>query len=181
MIPRGTGVVLNNEMDDFSVKPGVPNLYGLIGAEANAIAPGKRPLSSMSPTFIENEHAVAILGTPGGSRIISMVLLGILDFADGKMPESWVSLPRFHHQYYPDVVQYEEGAFDAKTLQRCGKGAYPQGPESPGATCRRSISTSASIAYWLPVIRAVSARPTSRSSPGNSDEPVSRTGAQSVA
>ncbi len=118
MIPRGTGVLLNNEMDDFSVKPGVPNLYGLIGAEANAIAPGKRPLSSMSPTFVENEHAVAILGTPGGSRIISMVLLGILDFADGKMPESWVSLPRFHHQFYPDVVQYEEGAFDAKTLQR---------------------------------------------------------------
>jgi gamma-glutamyltranspeptidase/glutathione hydrolase len=117
MMPRGTGVLLNDEMDDFSVKPGVPNLYGLIGAEANAIAPGKRPLSSMSPTFVENERAVGILGTPGGSRIITMVLLGILDFADGNMPESWVSLPRFHHQYYPDVVQYEDGAFDAKTLQ----------------------------------------------------------------
>jgi gamma-glutamyltranspeptidase/glutathione hydrolase len=117
MIPPGTGVLLNNEMDDFSVKPGVPNLYGLIGAEANAIAPGKRPLSSMSPTFVESERAVGILGTPGGSRIITMVLLGILDFADGNMPESWVSLPRFHHQYYPDVVQYEAGAFSAKTLR----------------------------------------------------------------
>jgi len=117
VVPSGTGVLLNDEMDDFSAKPGVPNLYGLIGAEANAIAPGKRPLSSMSPTFVENEHAVGILGTPGGSRIITMVLLGILDFVDGTMPESWVSLPRYHHQYYPDVLQYEAGAFDAKTLQ----------------------------------------------------------------
>jgi gamma-glutamyltranspeptidase/glutathione hydrolase len=117
MIPPGTGVLLNNEMDDFSVKPGVPNLYGLIGAEANAVEPGKRPLSSMSPTFVESEYAVGILGTPGGSRIITMVLLGILDFAEGNMPASWVSLPRYHHQYYPDVLQYEPDAFDAKTLQ----------------------------------------------------------------
>jgi gamma-glutamyltranspeptidase/glutathione hydrolase len=117
MIPPGTGVLLNNEMDDFSVKPGVPNLYGLIGAEANAVEGGKRPLSSMSPTFVESEYAVGILGTPGGSRIITMVLLGILDFAEGNMPASWVSLPRYHHQYYPDVLQYEPDAFDAKTLQ----------------------------------------------------------------
>lgn len=117
MVPPGTGVLLNDEMDDFSVKPGVPNLYGLIGAEANAIEPGKRPLSSMSPTFVESEYAVGILGTPGGSRIITMVLLGILDFAEGNMPASWVSLPRFHHQYYPDVVQYEPDALDAGTLQ----------------------------------------------------------------
>lgn len=117
LIPPGTGVLLNDEMDDFSVKPGVPNLYGLIGAEANAIEPGKRPLSSMSPTFVENEYAVGILGTPGGSRIITMVLLGILDFAEGNMPASWVGLPRFHHQYYPDVVQYEADALDAATLQ----------------------------------------------------------------
>lgn len=117
MVPPGTGVLLNNEMDDFSVKPGVPNLYGLIGAEANAIEPGKRPLSSMSPTFVESEYAVGILGTPGGSRIITMVLLGILDFAEGNMPASWVSLPRFHHQYYPDVLQYEPDALDAGTLQ----------------------------------------------------------------
>jgi gamma-glutamyltranspeptidase / glutathione hydrolase len=118
VVPPGTGVLLNDEMDDFSVKPGVPNLYGLTGAEANAIAPGKRPLSSMSPTFVESKYGLAILGTPGGSRIITAVLLAVLDFADGHLPESWVSLPRFHHQYYPDVVQYEAGAFDAKTLQR---------------------------------------------------------------
>jgi gamma-glutamyltranspeptidase/glutathione hydrolase len=116
-------VLLNNEMDDFSAKPGVPNLYGLVGSGANAIAPGKRPLSSMSPTFVESEEGVAILGTPGGSRIITMVLLGILDMAEGKLPDAWVSRQRFHHQYLPDVVQYESDAFDvdlAETLQEMG-------------------------------------------------------------
>jgi gamma-glutamyltranspeptidase/glutathione hydrolase len=117
VVPPGTGVLLNDEMDDFSVKPGVPNVYGLVGAEANAIAPGKRPLSSMSPTFVENEQGIAILGTPGGSRIITMVLLGVLDLAEGNGPESWVSLPRFHHQYLPDTLQYEVDAFDEPTLQ----------------------------------------------------------------
>ncbi len=109
--PPGTGVLLNDEMDDFSAKPGAPNAYGLVGAEANSIAPGKRPLSSMTPTFMENRDGVAILGTPGGSRIITMVLLGALDLAGGGMPESWVSVPRFHHQYLPDVVQHEPAAF----------------------------------------------------------------------
>src|SRR5690606_32483295 len=80
-VPPGTGVLLNNEMDDFSARPGTPNAYGLVGAEANAIAPGKRMLSSMTPTFLERDGQVAILGTPGGSRIISMVLLGTLEFA----------------------------------------------------------------------------------------------------
>ena len=117
VVPPGTGVLLNDEMDDFSVKPGVPNVYGLVGADANAIEPGKRPLSSMSPTFVENGEGVAILGTPGGSRIITMVLLGILDLADGNGPESWVSLSRYHHQYLPDVVQFEPGAFDAELQQ----------------------------------------------------------------
>ncbi|WP_455204161.1 gamma-glutamyltransferase [Kaarinaea lacus] len=115
-MPPGTGVLLNDEMDDFSAKPGTPNAYGLVGAEANAIAPGKRPLSSMSPTFIENERGVAVLGTPGGSRIITMVLLAILDYVDGGMPQSMVSLPRFHHQYLPDKIFYEEGAFDQNQL-----------------------------------------------------------------
>jgi len=97
-MPPGTGVLLNDEMDDFSVKPGVPNVYGLIGAEANAIAPGKRMLSSMSPTFIETEQGVAILGTPGGSRIITMVLHGILAYTEGMTAKEIVSLPRYHHQ-----------------------------------------------------------------------------------
>ncbi len=106
-VAEGTGVVLNNEMDDFSIKPFTANSYGLVGDHANAIAAGKRPLSSMTPTFLETNDRIGILGTPGGSRIISMVLLGVLDFADGKLPESWVSLPRYHHQYLPDQVQFE--------------------------------------------------------------------------
>jgi len=112
----GTGVLLNDEMDDFSAKPGVPNAYGLIGAEANAVAPGKRPLSSMSPTFVESDRGIAILGTPGGSRIITMVLLGILDLEAGHGPASWVSRPRYHHQYLPDVIQYEPEAFSDQVL-----------------------------------------------------------------
>jgi gamma-glutamyltranspeptidase/glutathione hydrolase len=120
-MPPGTGVVLNDEMDDFSKKVGEPNIYGLVGGKANAIEPGKRMLSSMSPTFLEDENRIAILGTPGGSRIISMVLLGILDFAEGNGPESWVSLPRFHHQYQPDVVQYEKGGLDEKTRSALGE------------------------------------------------------------
>jgi gamma-glutamyltranspeptidase/glutathione hydrolase len=116
-VPPGTGVLLNDEMDDFSAKPGVPNGYGLVGAAANAIEPGKRPLSSMSPTFIDSADGVAILGTPGGSRIITMVLLGILDQAAGNKPDSWVSLPRYHHQYLPDTVQHEPGAFDADMIK----------------------------------------------------------------
>jgi gamma-glutamyltranspeptidase/glutathione hydrolase len=118
VVPPGTGVLLNDEMDDFSAKPGEPNVYGLVGAEANAIEPGKRPLSSMSPTFVESEQGVAIIGTPGGSRIITMVLLGILDLADGNGTHSWVSLPRFHHQYLPDSVQFEPAAFDESLQQQ---------------------------------------------------------------
>ena len=116
-MPPGTGVLLNDEMDDFSAKPGVPNAYGLVGAEANAIQPEKRPLSSMSPTFLENERGVVVLGTPGGSRIITMVLLGILDYANGGRPDSIVSLPRFHHQFLPDVIQYEEGALSGHEIE----------------------------------------------------------------
>ena len=111
-MPAGTGVVLNNEMDDFSIKPGVGNVYGLVGNGANAIAPGKRPLSSMSPTFIETEDAVVVIGTPGGSRIISMVLLASLECLEGRGgAKDWVALKRYHHQYLPDVVQHEAGAF----------------------------------------------------------------------
>ncbi len=110
----GTGVLLNDEMDDFASKPGVPNLYGLVGGEANAIAPGKRMLSSMTPTFLEAPDRIGIVGTPGGSRIISMVTLAVLDFANGFGPATWVGWPRFHHQYLPDEVQYEPGALTAR-------------------------------------------------------------------
>jgi gamma-glutamyltranspeptidase/glutathione hydrolase len=115
-VPPGTGILLNNEMDDFSVKPGTPNAYGLIGADANAIAPNKRPLSSMTPTFLETPDRVGILGTPGGSRIISMVLLATLEFADGQDPDQWVKLKRFHHQFWPDTLQWETGAFEPELV-----------------------------------------------------------------
>jgi gamma-glutamyltranspeptidase/glutathione hydrolase len=119
-IVAGTsGVLLNNEMDDFSMSPGVPNLYGLVGSEANAIGPGKRPLSSMSPTFVEDERGVLILGTPGGSRIISMVLLAILDHAVNAdpNPERSVSAARYHHQYLPDRIEIEPEGFDAAWVE----------------------------------------------------------------
>lgn len=114
----GTGVLLNNEMDDFSAKPGEPNAYGLVGSEANAIAPGKRPLSSMTPTIIESSQQTAILGTPGGSRIITMVFLGVLEHLQSKPVAEWVSKPRFHHQYLPDVIEFEPGAFSDIELEQ---------------------------------------------------------------
>jgi len=110
-IPPGTGVILNNEMDDFSIKTGTANGFNLVGAEANSIAPGKRMLSSMSPTFLEGDRGIAILGTPGGSRIITMVILAALAWADGADATEMVALKRYHHQYFPDVVVYEQGAF----------------------------------------------------------------------
>jgi len=119
----GTGVLFNNEMDDFSAKAAEPNAFGLIGFEANSIEPGKRMLSSMSPTIIEGDERVAILGTPGGSRIITMVILGILDFLEGNGPESWVSLPRFHHQYLPDEISAEREALtDAQIAELEARG-----------------------------------------------------------
>jgi gamma-glutamyltranspeptidase / glutathione hydrolase len=116
--PKGTGVLLNNEMDDFVSLPGAMNGYGLVGGAANAIAPGKRMLSSMTPTFLETPERIGVIGTPGGSRIISMVLLGVLDFAKGNNPDSWVSIPRFHHQFIPDVIEYEQSALSQDELTK---------------------------------------------------------------
>jgi len=131
-VPPGTGVLLNDEMDDFAAKPGVPNAYGLVGADANAIEPGKRMLSSMTPTFLETDERVAVIGSPGGSRIITMVLLATLDFADGGTAESMVALPRFHHQYLPDAIEFEPDAFDGETvLQLDAMGHEPLGQDHP--------------------------------------------------
>jgi gamma-glutamyltranspeptidase/glutathione hydrolase len=114
-----TGVLLNNHMDDFVLVPGVPNLYKLVGSLANAIEPGKRPLSSMSPTFVEDERGVLVLGTPGGSRIISMVLEGILDYVDHPQIDlaRLVGAPRFHHQYLPDRIEIEPGSFPDEWIE----------------------------------------------------------------
>ncbi len=123
VVAEDTGVLLNDEMDDFVSHASALNGYGLTGGVANSIAPGKRMLSSMTPTFLETPNRIGVLGTPGGSKIISMVLLGVLDFADGNNPDSWVKVPRFHHQYLPDVVEYETNTFNScelKTLDAKG-------------------------------------------------------------
>ena len=112
-----TGVLLNNEMDDFTSKIGVPNLYGLVQGEANAIAPGKRPLSSMSPTIVSKDgKPVMVVGTPGGSRIITAVLHTILNVVDyGMNVQEAVDAPRFHQQWLPDVTNMETFAISPDT------------------------------------------------------------------
>ncbi len=111
-VSPSTGILLNDEMDDFATRPGQANAYGLVQGKANAVAPGKRMLSSMSPTFVIGPKRTFIVGTPGGSRIISMVLLASLGFMqDETAPADWINAARFHHQFLPDVVQYEAGAF----------------------------------------------------------------------
>jgi gamma-glutamyltranspeptidase/glutathione hydrolase len=117
LVADGTGVLLNDEMDDFSAKPGEPNAYGLLGSTANAIQPGKRMLSSMTPAFVHTAEKSLISGTPGGSRIITMQLLGMLEFLRGGSASEIVSLPRFHHQYFPDNIYYEDNSFDEATRQ----------------------------------------------------------------
>jgi len=128
----GTGFVLNNEMDDFSAAPGVPNAFGLIGDKANEIAPGKRPLSSMTPTFLIGDDRIAAIGTPGGSRIITMVLLGLMELMDGASAQAAADLPRYHHQYLPDVIQIEPGALPGEVVAHL---------ESMGHTVKESDST----------------------------------------
>lgn len=115
-IAPGTGVVLNNEMDDFALKAGVPNAYGLIGTDANAVKPGKRMLSSMTPTFAIGTDRIAVIGTPGGSRIPTMVLFAVLEFIGGGHPQDFVATRRIHHQYLPDVISAEAGALVAEEV-----------------------------------------------------------------
>ncbi len=122
-IVPGTGVLLNNEMDDFALAANQANAYGLIGTDANAPKPGKRMLSTMSPTFAFAPDRVAVIGTPGGSRIATMVLIGLLEFVEGKSATEIVATPRFHHQYLPDAISAEAGAIaknDAAALRERG-------------------------------------------------------------
>ena len=116
LVAPGTGVLLNDEMDDFALKPGTPNAFGVMGFAANAPAPGKRMLSSMAPTFMESPDKIAILGSPGGSRIITEVLIGILGYDDGLDSQAVTTTPRFHHQWLPDVISAENGALDPATV-----------------------------------------------------------------
>lgn len=113
MVVPGTGILLNDELDDFAMSTTASNVYGLIGSRPNLIAPGKRPLSSMTPTFVESPRGLLILGTPGGSRIITMVALGMLEWLGGGDVDAVVAAGRFHHQYLPDVVQVEPQGLSA--------------------------------------------------------------------
>jgi len=119
VVAGDTGVLLNNEMNDFVIGKDLPNSYRLTGGSSNAVAPGKRPLSSMSPSFVEDARGTLVLGTPGGSRILSMVMLGILEYVDRPTPDidSVVALPRFHHQYQPDRIEYEPAQFSAQWVE----------------------------------------------------------------
>lgn len=116
MVAPGTGVLLNNEMDDFALKPGTPNAFGVMGFEANAPKAGKRMLSSMTPSFIDSDGKLAVIGAPGGSRIITEVLLGILGYDAGLSAQQVAALPRIHHQWQPDVISAETGALDTATV-----------------------------------------------------------------
>ncbi|GAB2566477.1 gamma-glutamyltransferase [Dyella jejuensis] len=123
-VAQGTGVLLNDEMDDFALVPNKPNVYGLLGSKANAPEPGKRMLSSMSPSIVIGPDRTAVIGSPGGSTIITQVLEGILAFIDGGDAHQVAAKKRFHHQYQPDVVSVEPGAFDPKTSQALTRMGY---------------------------------------------------------
>ena len=118
IIVEGTGFILNNEMDDFSSKPGVANAYGLVGGDANTIQPQKRMLSSMTPTILtKNDKLYMVIGSPGGSKIITSVFQSILNVVEFNMTmQEAVASPRFHHQWFPDYISYENGSLDSLTI-----------------------------------------------------------------
>jgi gamma-glutamyltranspeptidase/glutathione hydrolase len=122
------GFFLNNEMDDFSAKPGEPNIYGLVGGKANAIAPQKRMLSSMTPTIVERDGKLwMVVGTPGGATIINSVLQTILNVYEFDLSmQQAVDAPRFHHQWLPDAIRYEEGKFPETLISELERLGYPQ-------------------------------------------------------
>jgi gamma-glutamyltranspeptidase/glutathione hydrolase len=130
-VAAGTGVLLNDEMDDFALVPNKPNVYGLLGSAANAPAPGKRMLSSMTPSIVFGADRVGVIGSPGGSTIITQVLEGILAFIDGKDAAGIVAQKRFHHQYMPDRVDVEQGAFDATTVDALTRMGYTLKERNP--------------------------------------------------
>ena len=163
IVVEGAGFLLNNEMDDFSAKPGVPNTYGLLGGEANKIEPDKRMLSSMSPTIVKkNGKNYLVTGSPGGARIITTTLQVIMNVIDHNLNiQAAVNAPRVHHQWLPDYIRIEEGlspdtirileGMGHTVRQRSAMGAIqsimiaPDGTFYGGADPRRS--TSSAIGY----------------------------------
>ncbi|HEX7817118.1 gamma-glutamyltransferase [Dyella sp.] len=126
-----TGVLLNDEMDDFALVPNKPNVYGLLGSKANAPEPGKRMLSSMSPSIVIGPDRVGVIGSPGGSTIITQVLEGILAFIDGKSATQIAAQKRYHHQFLPDRVDVEDGVFDKSTADALTAMGYQLKPREP--------------------------------------------------
>ena len=133
VVVKGAGFLLNNEMDDFSVKPGSPNMYGLVGGEANSIAPNKRMLSSMTPTILEKDGKLyMVVGTPGGSTIITSVFQTILNVVEfDKDMQAAVDAKKFHHQWLPDEVAFEAGAIDSVTVEKLKAKGYKMVPRGP--------------------------------------------------
>ncbi|KZV15303.1 gamma-glutamyltranspeptidase 3-like [Dorcoceras hygrometricum] len=127
-VAKGTGVLLNDEMDDFALVPDKPNVYGLLGSKANAPVGGKRMLSSMSPSIVIGKDRSVVIGSPGGSTIITQVLEGILHFIDGQSAQQIVADKRYHHQFLPDVIDVEDGVFDAATSAELAKMGYTLKP-----------------------------------------------------
>jgi gamma-glutamyltranspeptidase/glutathione hydrolase len=129
----GTGFLLNNEMDDFAVKPGAANQFGLVQGDPNSIQPGKRPLSSMAPTIVERDgRLVFVLGSPGGPRIITAVLETLMNLVDfGLAPDAAVAAPRFHQQYLPDTVFHEPGGLSPGTVSALGAMGYSLKEQAP--------------------------------------------------
>ena len=143
LVADGTGVLLNNELDDFTAAPGASNAYGLVGFEANLPGPGKRPLSSMSPTIVlKDGKVVLVTGSPGGSRIISTVLQVIVNVLDHRMNvEAAVAAPRLHHQWLPDEIRIEHGFPQATTDALKAMGHHVVTPM--GQTSANSIAITA--------------------------------------
>ncbi len=155
VIAPGTGFFLNDEMDDFTIKPGTANLFGLVQGKANVIAPGKRPLSSMAPTLVTRDGKIfLVLGSPGGSRIISIVLQAVMNIVDyGMAPQEAVDAQRIHHQWLPDEVFYEPFGLSPDTLKILAAMGHKMTQQTPwgaaelieiGANAPKAIGTTSS-------------------------------------
>jgi gamma-glutamyltranspeptidase / glutathione hydrolase len=142
LVAEGTGILLNNELDDFAAKPGAPNAFGLLGGEANAPGPGKRPLSSMSPTIVlKDGKPFLVTGSPGGSRIITAVLQVISNVIDRNMPiEAAVADPRLHHQWFPDEVSVERG-FSRELMRALEARGHKVVERAPGTSANSILVT----------------------------------------
>lgn len=157
----GTGVLLNNQMDDFAVQPGVPNAFNLVGGDANAIAPGKRPLSSMSPTIVlKDGRPIIVTGAAGGPTIITQVLLLISNIIDHDMlPEAALAEPRFHHQWNPAELKIEK-AYGTETLSQVTALGHKLAETPSFGACQAIYFDQEKICSFLRMIRVCPARQT---------------------